>query len=352
MLRSTVGPKLGDPFKLTCRAEHDPADLVGPRQEVQQRRACERVVGPSLRGIELNWDDLRFVLTLHRYRSYAGAARALGVSHSTVQRRVRAYESAVGTRLFERQRNGRVRTRAEVDDLLERLAGVADKLVALNDEIGASVSSVSGLVRVTGAAFLVNRMLLPTLPDLLRCHPALDLEFVVDTVRLGITHHREADIAIRLFRPDTEAEAITRKIADVACGVYARRDLDLSSRSLPWVAFGRRASSLPHAHWIAEQQLLDRAPIRVTADDAEVLVQSVRAGLGKTVLPSAIAERFDELVRLDGYEVPSRELWLVMHPSWREVPRLATVVGWIVSTLGPHFDPERARRAREVRLLR
>lgn len=297
----------------------------------------------------LNWDDLRFVLALHRHGSYEDAARVLGVSRSTVQRRVRAYEEALATELFEREGSGRVRTDEKVNDLLNRLASVADSLSALNDELAASISSVSGLVRVTGAAFLINRVLLPALPDLVRRHPALDLEFVVDNARLSVTHHRETDIAIRLYRPDSESGAITRKIADVECAIYARRDLDLTDRSLPWIAFAKRASGLPHALWIAEQQGKDEAPTRVKADDAEVLLQSVLAGLGKTLLPVAIAEQFEELARVEGYEVPTRELWCVMHPSWKELPRITTVIGWIVGTLGPFLDPERARRARAFR---
>ena len=55
---------------------------------------------PSTDGF--GWDDLRTVLAIARAGSLAGAARQLGVNHSTVFRRLGALETALGTRLCER----------------------------------------------------------------------------------------------------------------------------------------------------------------------------------------------------------------------------------------------------------
>jgi len=53
-----------------------------------------------------DWDDLRFVLAVAEHRSLAGAARALRLSHTTVLRRVNAFEQRNGLRLFERLSSG------------------------------------------------------------------------------------------------------------------------------------------------------------------------------------------------------------------------------------------------------
>ena len=47
-----------------------------------------------------NWDDLRVFLTLAREGTLTTAAKALGVSHPTVARRVRALEKQIGARLM------------------------------------------------------------------------------------------------------------------------------------------------------------------------------------------------------------------------------------------------------------
>ena len=48
------------------------------------------------------WDDLRFVLSVAEEGTLSGAARTLGVNHSTVLRRVAAFEAEKGVQLFER----------------------------------------------------------------------------------------------------------------------------------------------------------------------------------------------------------------------------------------------------------
>ena len=59
-----------------------------------------------------DWDDLRFFLAIAREGSVSGAARVLGVNHSTVSRRIQNLESKHGVRLFNRQRDGYEMTEA------------------------------------------------------------------------------------------------------------------------------------------------------------------------------------------------------------------------------------------------
>jgi DNA-binding transcriptional LysR family regulator len=54
---------------------------------------------------ELDWSDLRYALAVGHAGSLAGAARQLGVNHTTVLRRLDALEERLGARLFERHRN-------------------------------------------------------------------------------------------------------------------------------------------------------------------------------------------------------------------------------------------------------
>ena len=54
----------------------------------------------------IDWDDLRLFLELTRRGSARGAAQALGLSHSTVVRRVERLESGLGARLFDRDFTG------------------------------------------------------------------------------------------------------------------------------------------------------------------------------------------------------------------------------------------------------
>ena len=54
----------------------------------------------------MDWNDLRHFLALSRTGSVRAAGASLGVSHSTVLRRVQSLETELGTRLFDRSRDG------------------------------------------------------------------------------------------------------------------------------------------------------------------------------------------------------------------------------------------------------
>src|SRR4051812_37509500 len=54
----------------------------------------------------LDWNDVRFFLTIHRAKTLAGAARALKVEHTTVGRRLAAMEASLRAKLFVRTPEG------------------------------------------------------------------------------------------------------------------------------------------------------------------------------------------------------------------------------------------------------
>lgn len=54
----------------------------------------------------MQWDDVRYFLALAREGSLSAGARALGVEHSTISRRVGQLEAALGLRLFDRLPRG------------------------------------------------------------------------------------------------------------------------------------------------------------------------------------------------------------------------------------------------------
>lgn len=48
-----------------------------------------------------NWNDLRYVIKIANKDSAAAAARVLGVIHSTVVRRIQAFEESQSPRIFD-----------------------------------------------------------------------------------------------------------------------------------------------------------------------------------------------------------------------------------------------------------
>lgn len=284
-----------------------------------------------------NWDDLRFVLGVARARSFSGAARQLGVNESTVARRIAQAERRLRARLFERTQ-GRLRPTEAGAAMIKLAERMELEVQAAEGALSGADERAAGSVRVTSVPLVANRVLAPALPGLLAAHPQLRIELIAEPRDLSLTK-READIALRLARPQREVRAIARRIGRLDYAVYgpARQP----AGSLPWITYDDGMADLPQSRWIAEQIARERADLpRLAVNDAETLIQCVTAGLGKSLLPVAVGERQPGLVRLgDSPRALSRELWLMVHPDLRDLIRIRAVTAWLTATLDRFLLP-------------
>ena len=74
---------------------------------------------------DFNWDDLRYFLRAAQTKTLAGAARSMGVEHTTIGRRLSALERALGAALVLRGPDGLTLT-----PLGQRIAPLVERLVA------------------------------------------------------------------------------------------------------------------------------------------------------------------------------------------------------------------------------
>ena len=123
-----------------------------------------------------------------------------------------------------------------------------------------------------------------------------------------------------------------RRIGKLRYAAYASGAMR-QVRSLPWISYEDSMGHLPHARWM-EQAAADnrqrRSALRV--HDAETALEGVAAGLGKSLLPTAVADKDRRLRRIEletARPVPSRELWLLVHADQYRLPRIAAVIAWL-----------------------
>lgn len=206
-------------------------------------------------------------------------------------------------------------------------------------------SSLAGCVRITAVPALMGRVLVPAAAAFIRKHPALRLELVGETRNLDLTR-READIALRLGRPEPEAgrQILSRKLGVLSYAAYAPANHPPGDDAgLPWVTYEGMRASQPPARWLVMAAQSDgRAGVAV--NDAEAILQAVRSGLGRSILPSVIGDQDIGLrrtvVRSDLPELPSREVWLLTHPELRVLSRIGAVSDWLAATIAEAGKPE------------
>jgi len=284
------------------------------------------------------WSDLRVVLALARDPTLAAAARRLGVDQTTVSRRLGALEATLEGRLFLRER-GRLVPTALGEVAIARAEEVEAAVLALEEAAGESGAAVAGRVRITAVPILVNQLIVPRLPQLLERFPQLAIDANAESRNLSLSR-RETDIALRFARPES-GSGLCRRIGALAFSAYAAKGSD--PEELPWVTYEERFQHYPQARWVAENVPPERLA-RLRVNDAEGLAQAVRSGLGLGVLPDFMAERDPFLTRASAAPLLQRDLWLLVHPDLRQLPRVAAVLDWLAA-LPAATEASASRRA-------
>jgi DNA-binding transcriptional LysR family regulator len=278
------------------------------------------MTGRKTDRLPLAWDDLRTALFLARDGSVRSAARALGVSHSTVLRRIAALERAAGARLFERSPAGVELTPAG-QDVFDTSKEVEELVVGLERRVTGSDVRLSGAIRVT----LPDPFLPALMPELGAFGCAYpDIELVLDVgTRYADLAHREADVAIRIAA-EPPPDLVGRRIGQASVGVYGTKGY-LTGRDtknlgkLDWIHW-EADSSMVFERWMRQHVPDARVALRVTSGWA--LRDAVEAGLGVTVIPSALGAALRDAKRVRVVRELAAPLWILTHRDLRTTARV------------------------------
>ena len=270
--------------------------------------------------MSLELTEIPFVLAVRRAGSLTGAARALGINHSTAFRKLRLLERRIGEPLFDRLPGGCY----EPTPLGERVALTAERLSEevhqLNRAVLGADQRLSGPLRITTSESIAQSLLLPHLRAFQERHPGIDLELDVSIRQLDLAR-READLAVRTVRP-VDGGLWGRKVASIAWASYKGRTRANGSphhaEYIGWVApFSVRAAS-----WIEKASGGDR--IRFRSSSLLQQQRAARAGLGVAVLPCYLGDADPTLERAAPRPITELrdELWIVAHEQLRSTVRI------------------------------
>ena len=269
------------------------------------------------------WEHLPVFLEVARTGSFTAAAKALGLTQSTVSRRVAALEAEVGASLFRRERYGVALSPAGAE--LLPLAETAED--AVNDvarRASGLAGTVRGTVRVATVEEIATYLLAPALPALRAAWPEVRVELLVSNavVDLGA---QQADLALRLVPPD-RADLVGRRLAPIPCAVFGR---DPGPPDGDWLEPDDALALGPERRWLAANRPDRRTVLRATS--SATLAQAVAHGVGVAVLAVPLAARFGLVQR--GEPVFDHVLWLVQHRDTRRVGRVRVVAEWLADAV-------------------
>ena len=250
--------------------------------------------------------------------SLSGAARKLGLSQPTLGRHIEALEAELGQPLFERTLGGFKATETALR-LFEPVAAAQRALAEAVLIAEGTDAALGGTVRISASTVISHYVLPSMLRELHAAHPAVALELVpsdnADNLLL-----READIAVRMFRP-TQLELITRKIGSISMRACAHQSY-LVERGTPtdWadlkrhdlIGFDRSDLMARMAEYLG--LAVSRGDFLFRTDSQTAYWELVKAGLGIGFAQAPLIARTPGMVPLlPEVRLPPLEVWLTTH---------------------------------------
>jgi DNA-binding transcriptional LysR family regulator len=274
-----------------------------------------------------DWDDLRFFLALCEAGTLSGAARATGVEHTTVARRIDALEIALGARLFDRFPKGWSLTAAGTA-LVPHARKLEDDMHALLN-VARGASEVAGVVRVSAPPALAAFLLAPRLRAPLARLPGVEIDLRAEA-RTTDLMRRQADIALRFARP-TAPGLVTKLLAHVDYALYAHEDYVANRSPAHWefLGYDELQQDAPQQEWLDKLRGSRRYCLR--SNDLLTLLQAAVAGCGVGVFPRYATAGAPGLSALAPPCPVRRKLWLVMHADVRRSPHVRAVADEIIA---------------------
>jgi len=289
----------------------------------------------------MDWDDVRHFLALARLGSVRAAGASLGVSHSTVARRVEGLETQLSARLFDRNRDGYVLTEAG-RQMLPGAERVEREMAAMERGLVGKDERLAGFVSVTCCDVYVSDVLVRELTLFCEEYPDIELCMTTDSRPFDLSK-READIAVRALRTGHQPpeHLIGMKLAPLVMANYVaiahadRLDPEVVGTNTRWVGFEDRKIM---AAMIAGSSYPEVLP-RGSFSSLPLMVQATREGLGISMLPTYVGDRDPALRRLAHSDRRHMaDLWLLSHIDLRDNARFRVTRGRVVQAMKNHMS--------------
>jgi DNA-binding transcriptional LysR family regulator len=274
-----------------------------------------------------DWENLRHFATLAREGTLSAAARAIGVDHATVARRVAGLEASMRLKLIDRRARSHVLTEDG-----KRIAALAARMEEVAFAIGRAVQAtgleIQGNVSVSAPPSLANALIAPQLIRLRRRHPGVVITLIGEKRSASLTRG-EADLALRLIRP-TEPGLIARKIGRFGFSLYGAPHYlkETPPHAFAFIAYDKGMDDSPQQKWL--KTLIGNHDIVLRTNDLENQMAAARSGVGLAALPHFLGDADARLRRhIAAPSVVGRDIWLLVHRDLRRASAIRAVMEFL-----------------------
>jgi DNA-binding transcriptional LysR family regulator len=290
-------------------------------------------------------EDIRAFVAVVQARSFAQAAKGLGVAKSAISRRITNLEDRLGTRLLNRTTR-QLSATAAGSELYQRGVRLLADFQEAEDAVSTGSNEPDGRLRISAPVSFGSCCLGRIFPEFMDRFPRLEVELeledhLVDLVAGGF------DLAVRIGRLK-DSSLIARKIAPIRHVICASPDY-LRRRATPKLPKDLREHatlrySYGDGHWEFSKSDALSPPSKFRCNNGDTLREIAIAGGGLAYLPTfivheAVADGRLE-VCLSGFERKPIALYAV-YPATRHLSaKIRVFIDFLVEKLGtePFWD--------------
>lgn len=286
-----------------------------------------------------DWNLVRSYLAVLEHGSLQAAARSLRKSQPTIGRHIEDLEKQWGVVLFERTARGLLPTAVALQ-LRATARSMEEGALQLARTLSGVQTQTAGTVRITASVPVANMILPGVLAGMRLALPDIQVELVASNAVSNLLR-READIAIRMVRPD-QSTLVARKIGDVdllvcaharyleRCGVPAT-----PPELLQHTLIGSDADTAIRDGFAAMGWPVGPEIFSLRCDDFMVQWQAVRAGLGIGFAASYMLRSDPQVVPVlaGQLNIPPLPMWLAVHREIHASKRIRAVFDYLAQAL-------------------
>ena len=295
-------------------------------------------------ALDASWDDLKLFLACAKYKSFRNAAEELGLTSTTLMRRIDRLEESIGCKLFLRDQSG-LTLSDEGTAMIADVAHMERHAFNVFRRASRTSSDTSGTVRIAVTEGPGNFWILPRLIDFQKTYRKITVDLrcameQADVARL------ESDIAIQL-EPPTNPDLIVAKLGRLHIYPFVSKDYEKLYGVPATLAELKNhrivKQSAPQVDDSAYARILGLKSLEgivgIKTNSSVGVLYAVERGAGIGFLPTCAIALGAPLVAVDIGVSHHMDFWLTYHPDLKASRRHMIVVDWLKRVFDPKTYP-------------
>ena len=286
----------------------------------------------------MDWNALKVFLAIAESGSLTAAARKLKISQPTLSRKLVNLEQSLDSLLFQRLPRGLVLTEAG-ESIMQSVRQMGDQVLDVEKKLTGQNLRLEGNVRLTTTEYIGNFWVTEELRGFRAHYPGISVNLQVDMQVINLVR-READIAVRLGRPD-QPDLIAKKLGSFSSYLAASKSY-LKKYGTPesledlkdHYAIGYSQEMAQNNYTQKLYSHFHRENILFTSNSLNTTYEAIDKGLGVGIMPDIAATKYSDIqFLLTEKHHLELEVWLVTHAEIQHNARIRALYDYLAESL-------------------